>query len=303
MLRKTLLSMIPVLSLTTPVFAVDDDIVGRAGGMDVSMKEIRARIDLLPETDRATLTKDPAQLTQFVRGYLADRVLLREAHDTGFDQKTPIKARLDQAHDALLMELYLQSVTHVPDTYPTEAEVRAAYDANKSALIAPRRYQLAQIFIAAPKIDQTKDDKTKDEKTSARLDELMKKLQGKSGDFEVLAREYSDAKAEAAKGGEIGWLAEPSLMPEIRQAVSGLTKGATTAPIRLNDGWHILHILDIREAGSEPLPFTEVKGPLAEQMRRQRLTNERQTYLTHLLKQKVPVVNELALTKLAPTLK
>jgi len=283
--------------------AGDTEVIGRAGTQDVSTADLQAYLALLPDADRERLAKNPAQLAQTVRGYLADRVVLTEAIGSHFDQKPEIKARLDQARNSLLTELYLQAETKIPDTYPTEAEVRALYDANKTALVAPRRFLLAQIFIAAPK--DGKDEKAKEAqaRTTQHVDEVMKKLKTKGADFAAIAKDMSDAKAEAAKGGEIGWFAEPQIVPEIRQALTGLEKGAVTAPVRLSDGWHILRLVDMKPAGTEPLPFAEAKAPLVAEMRRQKQAAERQAYITKLLQEKPPVINELVLSKLAPVLK
>jgi peptidylprolyl isomerase len=278
------------MSIMSISYAADDnESLGRAGELDVSIGEARKYLESLPEADRAVLAKDSGKLTQVVRTYIADRSILKAARDVGFDQQPEIKTKLEQAQAALLGEFYLRSVTNVPDAYSTDAEVQAAYDGNKSAFVTPRRYRLAQIFIAAPQEEKV---------ANARVDALMKKIKAKGSDFTAIAREYSDSKNEAARGGEIGWLAEPVIAPEIRLALPTLAKGAVSAPIRLTNGWHIVQLLDSRPAGTEPLPFAEVKSTLAEQMRRQRVTNERQAYVSGLLTKSPVVINELALSKL-----
>lgn len=276
-----------------PGSAANDDLIGRVGSIDVSAADVRRYLDLLPPAERVGLAGNPAQLAQVVRVYIADRLVLKEAREAGIDREPAVKARLDQAREALLSEAFLQSKVQVPDGYPSEAEVRAAYDANRTAFIPPRRYRLAQIFIAAPA----------DDKTSPRLAEVLARLKAKGADFAALARQYSEARAEAAKGGDLGWLSEPIIVPEIRQAVAGLDKGAVTAPIRLKDGWHVIRVLDVQASPGEPLAFADVKATLAEQMRRQRLANERQAYLAALLQKNSLVLNEIALAKLAQSLK
>lgn len=263
------------------------DVIARLGTTDITTDDVRAYVETLPPADQAALTKDPALLSQVVRAYLANRLVLKEAREAKFDQQPATKAQLERVHDAALSELYLQSVVKVPD--PSEAEIQSAYDANKSAFLLPRQYRLAQIFIAA-----SKDDKAAEDKARPKLDDVVKKLKGKA-DFAGLAQEQSDEKESGAKGGEIGWLPEPQIAPDIRQAVSGLAKDGVSEPVRMEDGWHILKLLDTKPAGTAPL--ADVRERLVAQLRQKRGQALRQAYLGKLIEKNPPAINELALGK------
>ena len=264
------------------------ELVARVGGTDVTTDDVRAYLDTLPEVDQAALVKNPAALPQVVRQYLTRQQVLKEARDKKFDQQPETKAKLEQVKDAALLELYLQSVAKVPDAFPSEAEIQAAYEANKTAFVAPRQYKLAQIFIAAPKGGKV------EAKAPAKLDEVRKKLDGRRPDFAALAKEFSDSGAD--NGGELGWLPETQIVQEIRQVAAGLAKDGVSDPIRLDDGWHILKLIDTKPAAT--LPLAEVKDALRDRLRQARAGQVRQAYLAKLAQQNPPVLNELVLTKL-----
>ena len=282
------LTLFPV-GLAAPAGAAD--VVARVGGTSISVDEVRAYLGTLPPAERAALGKDPALLSQAVRSYLVRRLVLKEARERKFDQRPETRERLERAHDAALAELYLQSLAEAPEGFPSEAELEAAYEANKAAFLVARQYRLAQIFIAA-----AKGDKEAEAKGQARLAEVAKKLKARGADFAALAREHSDTKGEAENGGEIGWLPEPQIVPEIRQAVAGLAKDGLAEPIRLDDGWHIVKLLDTKPAGSRPL--AEVRDGLAEQLRQKRAQAVRQAHLNRLLQENPTAINELALSTL-----
>lgn len=293
MKKKSLLSLCLALGLLPVALscpaagaatATPSEVVARVGGADLTTDDIRAYLATLPPVDREALAQDPAKLSQVVRLYLAQRLVLKEALAKKFDQQAETKAQLDRVHDAALGELYLASVVKVPDGFPSDAEVQAAYDANKSSFIAPRQYRLAQIFIKAPKEDK------------AKLDAVTAKLKERGAEFGAVAAQFSDLKPEAEKGGEIGWVAETQLMPEIRQAVSGLAKDGIGDPIRSDDGWHILKLLDTKAAG--PVALAEVKPALIERLRQAKAQQLRQAYLGQLLQKDPPAINELALSKI-----
>ena len=196
------------------------------------------------------------------------------------------------ARDEALVELYLQSMSQPPASYPSDAEVQAAYDARPVVSEVPAQHRLAQIFIAAPRAHDT----AADEATRVRLAAVVAKLEAKGADFGAVARADSDEHPAAENGGEIGWSSEAQLVPGIRAAVMGLTKGSVSAPVRLDDGWHIIKLLDTRPASRSPLP--EIRPTLVAQLRAERAQALRRAYLAKLLDDSPPAINELALTGL-----
>jgi len=154
----------------------------------------------------------------------------------------------------------------------------------------PRQYRLAQIFIAVPKAaDKTDNDKEK-------LDGLSKDLHPKEADFAAIARAQSEESQSAAKGGEIGWLTENQIQPEIRLQVTSLAKGTVSEPIRLADGWHILKVLDIKDPYTPTLD--EIRPQFIERLRAERARALSQDYVARLLQQTPVSINELGLEKL-----
>jgi len=180
-------------------------------------------------------------------------------------------------------------VSSPPANYPGEAEVEAVYQAGK-AFETPRQYRLAQIFVAAkaPASKGVSD-------APGRADALAKRLQAPQADFAAVARTESEEKSGAERDGEIGWLSEEQMVPGIRAPVAALAKDQVSAPIRLDDGWHFLKLLDVRPAGKKPLK--EVREAIVAQLRAERSRANRQAYLAKLLEEDPPAINELLLSK------
>src|SRR5258708_28218894 len=86
-----------------------------------------------------------------------------------------------------------------------------------------------------------------------RLDDVLKAKQP-GADFAALAHSVSDDAATAERDGEIGWVAEPDLRPEIRSLVIGLAKTAITDPVRLDNRWHILQTMGTQTSPTTSLP-------------------------------------------------
>lgn len=60
-----------------------------------------------------------------------------------------MKTLIDAAARQIVLRTYLESVSTVPEDYPSDAELQAAYQANKAQLAVPALYRVSQIFIAA----------------------------------------------------------------------------------------------------------------------------------------------------------
>lgn len=65
--------------------------------------------------------------------------------------------------------------------------------------------------------------------------------------FEDLAREYSDDPSSALAGGDLGWSASNSFVPEFGTAMDNAEVGVVTEPFRSKDGWHILEVQERRD--------------------------------------------------------
>lgn len=268
------------------------EIVARVGGSDVTADEVRATIALLDARQQAAMARDPALLSQTVRAILANRLVLKEATAKKWDQQPAVVAQLARTRESLIVDSYLQSVTMPPDNYPAEADIKNVYEANASAFLVPRRFRMAQIVVTLAK----DADKAAEEAARKKLDDIVKKTRQPGADFGALARASSDDAASAERDGEIGWVAEPDLRTEIRAQVTGLPKSGIADPIRLEDGWHILKLVDTEASHTRPL--AEVREALVQRIRTERVEANRRAYVAELLKQTPPVVNEIALSRL-----
>ncbi|QPF84586.1 peptidyl-prolyl cis-trans isomerase [Bradyrhizobium genosp. L] len=267
----------------------NEEIIGRVGDANISADDLRSYVAALGAREQAALAKDPAALSQAVRLLLANRLVLQELQAKKWDQQPAITAQLARAREAALVELYLQSVSTPPASFPSDDDLQKVYDAYRASFLVPRQFQLAQIFIAAPK----EGDKAAEDKARQQLDDVQRKLKAPGADFTAVAGGDGNA---AKDGGDLGWVPETQLRPEIRSQVMGLAKNTVSEPIKLDDGWHIVKLIDTRASYTRTLP--EVRDQLVQQIRAERSQMMRRAYLAELLKQHPPVLNELALSSL-----
>lgn len=70
---------------------------------------------------------------------------------------------------------------------------------------------------------------------------------GKGATFAQLSQQFSNSAA-ASTGGDLGWVRQGQLEPELEQAIGSLVQGQVSAPIKTLVGYHILYLRDRRLA-------------------------------------------------------
>ncbi|MHB1080668.1 MAG: peptidylprolyl isomerase [Prosthecobacter sp.] len=264
--------------------AESDPVVGSIGEIELRQSEVLAALGTMSPVDKEALAREPGTLNQLVRSLLVQQVVLKEALGKKWDEEPSIQPLLKSTREAAISDSYLKSLSRPPDSYPSEGELKLAYENGRAALTVPRSFRLAQIFVA------------EENGAEKKLKAVQQRLKEKPGSFGQVAREMSEEKESASRDGEIGWLKEQQIQPEILAQLPQLSVNMVSAPVKLKDGWHILKVLDVREAFT-PI-FEQVRVQLAQRLRAEKARANMQSHVSELLQDHPVAVNEVALSKL-----
>ncbi len=177
---------------------------------------------------------------------------------------------------------------------PDEAEIKAAYEKNKSRFQVPEKRIVSYGLIDLNRLRQTaqlSDDELKAQyqqniqqyqvpnrvhvqhillmtvgKTDAEVEEIRQKAEDilkqakKGAKFEDLAKKYSEDPGTKDKGGDLGWLTQGQTVPEFEKTAFGLEKGKMSDLVKTQYGFHIIKVLDKETAHTKP--FDEVKDSI-----------------------------------------
>ncbi len=269
-----------------------EGVAGKMGNVEVRTADLRRLLDAQPAQVRKQVAGAPADLDRLVRSELIRQALLNEAKGKGVDKRPEVVLSMERARDQALLQAYMNEVAKPPPGFPSDEDVKQAYEANKTALTVPPEFELAQIFLAVPE----NADRSALTAATKKATDLAAKAQAKGADFAKLAREQSDQKDTAAKGGELGWLPEDKIIGEIRAAISRLEKGEVTGAIRSPSGFHIVKLLDKKPGGVRPL--SEVRDTIVNQMRVRRAQEIERNYIEGMVSRAQVTVNPSEVTKL-----
>ena len=109
-------------------------------------------------------------------------------------------------------------------------------------------------------------------KTEGKDDAAVKKqaesllAQAKGGaNFEDLAKKYSEDDSNKAKGGDLDYFGRGQMVKEFDDAAFAAKPGDIVGPVKTQFGYHIIKILDHRQATTKPLP--EVRTQIEDQLK------------------------------------
>lgn len=128
-----------------------------------------------------------------------------------------------------------------PSVNISDEEIQEVVDRVSTGENAVRR-RLSEIFLSVENAQREAEVR----ENAARL---LRRLR-EGANFGTLAREFSQA-ASASLGGDLGWVAQGELQPELEQALAAAAPNTIVGPVQTNTGFYLLDFREQRQAGQE----------------------------------------------------
>lgn len=227
-----------------------DEVVAKVGRSEIRRAEVTSVVNA--RAQGAPLT--PAEALDA----LVSRELLAEgARRAGLSQDEAVRARLHSLEREVLAQAMLERATSGID----EKALRDRYEKTKDEF-RTREVHVAQIFLAIPSGASDEDQARLLSKATA----VYARLVG-GDDFAEVAKEVSDDRPSAERGGELEVVREGQVAREFFEAAVELKAGQLSKPVRTPWGFHLLKAL--RDPTEVVPPFDEVRGVLLAAARRE----------------------------------
>ncbi|NNG25798.1 peptidylprolyl isomerase [Telluria aromaticivorans] len=239
---RLLLALIAVVA--APAFAQNLAVVN---GKPIPSSRVDA---VVKQVVAAGQGQDSPQLREVIKRDLVSReVLMQEAVKQGYDKKPEVKAALDSARQAIVVnQLARDYITKNP---VTDAEIKAEYD-RFTKQTGDKEYHVRHILL----------------ETEAEAKAVIAKIKG-GAKFEELAKGSKDT-GTANNGGDLDWAAPASFPPEFAAGFTGLQKGGVSEnPVKTANGFHVIKLDDTRAAKLPTLE--EVKPQVADALAQKKL--------------------------------
>lgn len=254
---------IGMLLLAPPVLAQDASkvppgIVAQQGGAQVTMQDIDAYAQRIPESDRAGFFDSPKRIESVIMSLLLQKQLAAEARNAKLDDNDDVKAQVRLAIDDTLARAateHYRKTLKLPDF---EALAQEYYLSHKSEFVLRGAVDVKHVLVS------TKDRDDKEAK--ARIGEVEAAARAHPDQFDALVEKYSDDPSKASNKGLITDAASGRTVGPFGDAAKALKKPGDISPVTKTEfGYHVLQL--VQRKPDTQRSFADVREGLIEKLR------------------------------------
>jgi parvulin-like peptidyl-prolyl isomerase len=243
-------------------------IVAKVGDRKITVEDLENEYKLesrLIIQGRSELDRRRDALDKLIR----DQVVILEAYKEGLNNEVENDTAIQkQKEQVLLNELYKKEILNKSKV--SEPEIKSFYEKSKEEVHA------WHILV----------------ETEAQAESIYQKLK-EGADFAELAKEKSIDPQVRNNAGDLGFFGWGKMLPEFQEAAFKLKDGEISRPVKTTYGWHIIKLVERREA-KQP-PFEEAKDMIRAQLERSKTQERIKEYFDELKKKVNFKLNEKAL--------
>jgi peptidyl-prolyl cis-trans isomerase C len=238
------------------------DVLAKIGTKEITKSDIQAYAGLYPEQQQALIKADPR-----VRNLVSIMVVSDVARKKGLEKDPMVRKQIDIMKNEYLARMYVQKEV-LGKINLTEKDYEAYYNEHKKEFENPEMVRARHILVAV------KPNATEEEKKAAlkKAEEILDKAK-KGEDFAKLASEYSDDPGSKAKGGDLGFFTQGSMVGKFEQTAFTLKPGEISPVVETEFGYHIIKVEERKAAEQQPYETVkeQVKAKATQAIQQERL--------------------------------
>jgi len=210
----------------------DDVVVAEAGGEIITWGEVSDRLIAAGKgaVKRDELAMEMDARLSALQTEIDTCLLAKKARVAGLDRDPTFLARYNEYHKTSLINRHRANLAR--DISPTDAELEAYFEANRKRIVMPEFRKVQMVMLEDEEQANT----------------VKKSIEAGDITFFQAASDHSVAPDAKQNLGEIGWVGQGKLKPELDAVVFELGPGEIGGPVQAGGLWHVVTALDIRDA-------------------------------------------------------
>jgi peptidyl-prolyl cis-trans isomerase C len=158
-------------------------------------------------------------------------IIMQQAKKDGLDKSPAVAEKMEELRQRVIVEAFLKKKIE-EQAKISDADLQKFYDQNKDKFKSVEQVRASHILV-------------KDEGAAK---EILAEIK-KGGNFEELAKKHS-IDAAGAKGGDLGWFGQGSMIPEFETVAFAMKEGEISGVVKTKFGYHIIKLTGKRPAGT-----------------------------------------------------
>ena len=257
MMKKLLLIFTGLLQASIllagePVSDELDEVFASRGNAQVMHRAFDARMERIPEKDRAPILRDHSRLEKILAEMLLQQQVAADARVAGFDRKPMVQSRMELAATTELAEAWLAHYVASQPEADLEALAHDYYLTNPEQFVSEATIDVSHILIST--------DKRALQEAATLAREIHLQLAVDPARFEELLAAHSDDPAAAPTQGRFTGVKRGDMVQAFEDTAFSLDTGVISQPVLTQYGYHIIRLDAIHEAG--PIAFEVVRESL-----------------------------------------
>ncbi len=250
----------------------EDDVLAELDGVAITWAEVR------PALQKSLTMQSVEARISALDNIIDTRLMAQKAKLAGLEQDPLYQARFNEFAKTRLINIHRGAL--IESWQPSDEAIDAFYDENRERIVTKEMRKVQMLVV----------------NTEAEAEALKKKIEAYEVTFHKAVADHSIIADAEKHLGQIGWVAEGSGFPELDKETFMLTANEIGGPVQSPAGWHLVRILDKRDA-----VFTDInEAQTRNKTRRLMLDQKLAQYVVDLRKQHHTVeINETMISKLS----
>lgn len=207
---------------------IDDPVLMVINGHEIT----RGEFEYSYNKNNADGVVDKKSVEDYVPLFVNFKLKVEAARDAGIDTLSAIRREIYGYREQLVL-------SQLADSDYIEHKARETYQQTADRFAGQDMLTASHILV----LMRQDADADAQAKAKARIDSIYQVLQG-GADFAEVARQCSDDKGSAQRGGLLGQFGKGMMIPDFEKAAYALQKGEMSEPVKTTVGWHIIRMED-----------------------------------------------------------
>ncbi|HEX4479700.1 MAG TPA: peptidylprolyl isomerase [Rudaea sp.] len=236
------------------------DVVAVQDGVEVTLKDVDAEAENIPEKDRAGFFDSPKRIESTVMGILQKKEMAAQARAQHLDRDPAVKAQIEAAITATLAKAQIDHYRESLKLPDFDALAKEYYLGHKDEFIEKGKVEVQHVLVA------TKDPARNDADAKALIGKIAAEAKAHPDHFDDLVAKYSDDPSKSKNNGHINNATSPKLAPTFADAAERLhTPDEISSIVKTEFGYHVLKL--IKRIPDKQLEFEQVHSRIVARLK------------------------------------
>ena len=262
------------------------DVLAAQGGVQVTMQDIDAFAQKIPEKDRAGFFDSPKRLENILNNMLLRKQLAAQARKQNLDKDPIVGRQLEQAADEVLssaaIENYRASIK-LPDF---EGLAQEYYLVHKEEFAVPGAFEVKHVLVS--------NKQRSDEEAKARIAEVEAAARAHPDQFDALVEKYSDDPSKAENHGLIADSGGKTSRAFSDAAKALKNPGDISRVVKTSFGYHVLQLVSHQPDTQKS--FADVRPEIVKKLRDSYISKQMDQYTGEIRGRKIDANPDLVAT-------